>query len=333
MTMPDAVGSKTAQVTDEAIDAAVTVVPFSRKHGVYFADVEVVLSTSTSQTRFGASSVGLDEKLTVARCKSELAERWAAVEWLASGEPLVERDLVSHAPRGVIACPSGQRRLDATGFCAGPAADTAAVLRHGLLEIVERDAVVGFFDANDGTLVQITSGVPSAVGKVADRWGVRIETYQLSGSVNGVSTVLALASRIDGSAGAIGTACRPSVHHALSAACCEALMMYTTARHCSRLGSVESSYAGVLWASNNISSLRQQLRQRVTGSTADPADGSPTAGPDGLIPAVQRYFGVRPTYVQLQTRALRLRTIRAWRVMVEGARSPADATLDPWPVG
>jgi hypothetical protein len=335
MTLPDAIDPKAQVVAEDSVDAAITVVPFSRKYGVYFADVEVVLSTSTSQTRFGASSLGLAEKLTIARCKSELAERWAAVEWMASGESLVSRGLTDHLPLGVRTAPSRHQRLDATGFCAGPVADTAAVLRHGLLEILERDAVVRFFDDNDGSLLQITSGVPDPIARVAARWGVRIEAFQLTGggSLSGVSTVLALASRTDGSAGAIGTACRPSMQRALSAACCEALMMYTTARHCSRLASVASGYSGVLWASRNITSLREQFRQRVTGSIADPADGPPAVRPEALISAVERHFGAPATYVQLRTQALQLRTIRAWRVMVDGARSPAEATLDPWPIG
>lgn len=313
-------------LTDALASRATKLFPFSRKYGVYFADAEIVVRRGEfSETRIGASSLAVGADLAIRKCRNELVERFAQWDWETTDEALPECDLLTAKQLGTT-LPRHGRRRDASGTCAGPISHRQAILTHGLLEIVERDAVARFFDHGDGDLYEVVTRPAAPLVTLAGRWGLALHMYGIW-QPDLPPTAIALASR-GTEAGAIGTAARLSLSGAVTAATCEALMMYTTARHWSRQSDLVTAYEGVVWASNNIMELRGEL---AAAAAASPVPAH--QGPPGLVAAVSAHFGARPTFIAYPLRNVDVAGVGAWRVSVAGATSPAVATRTPWPLG
>lgn len=311
---------------DELADRAVCLVPFSRKHDLYFADAELVLRQGSETRVLGASSLAFGATVAAERCKSELLERWAQHAWERAGRPPLDQvGMRSGQPLGRDA-PSAPGRPDATGTCAGPVGRRADVLEHGLLEVLERDAVTRLLDDGEGTLRETSAEVPVGLDRVGRRAGGTFELWVVD-RPRMPPTSVALFS-VGDEAGAIGSACRLDEQAAGAHAAAEALMVFTTARHWARRDDVPASCAGVVWASTHIGELRDELRARVTTAAGAPRE---PVGP--AVDAAASWFGAEPRYCELPLAGAALARRAVWRVSVPGARSPAQVGRSPWPLG
>jgi ribosomal protein S12 methylthiotransferase accessory factor YcaO len=328
----------TAAVTDELprpllhdrlVEQAITTYAFSRRFELYFASVQLVVRDGDTVTPVGASSLALGEPLARAKCRSELLEHWSNTAWERSGSPPLEwAHLWSGGAVGPPPAPANPTRRDATGLCAGPTQSRSRVLLHGLLEVLERDAVTRFFDRGEGRLRRTDSGpLPEALVRVGRRWGGSFECFVAEGET--LPPVAIVVYSRPGGAGAIGSACRLQPGQAVAHAASEALMMYTTARHWTRRPVVAEPFRGVVWASRHINAVLDELSSAAS-------DALHVAAPltEAELPrAVAERFGADPCFCTLPPGGADLAGLGVWRVAVPGSRSPATVTRQPWPVG
>ncbi|MFF3313745.1 YcaO-like family protein [Streptomyces sp. NPDC002952] len=280
------------------------------------------------ETRLGASSLALGNGLALKKCKSEILERWAHFEWEASGSPELAHFKLCDGQRTDPYVEPETVRRDGSGMCAGPEVSRADILIHGLLEVIERDAVTRLLGFGGGRVIRIPVQLPTGLTALADRWGGDFENF-LCDTPGLPPVCITVFSTRRGDAGAVGSACRLNVNAASTHAATEALMMYTTARHWSRQAEVPPQYSGILWASRHMPEVREELR------SCCGFGGVPTAAltPKALMDAVVSRFGTEPKYLRYPVRAARFPGMGAWRVIVPGALSPAVITRQPWPIG
>jgi hypothetical protein len=314
---------------DALIERATRTFAFSRRHDLYFANAQVVVRHGDTAMPVTGSSLALGESLARAKCRSELLEHWSQTAWERSGcPPLLWTDLWSGCPVDPPPVPANPTRRDATGLCAGPRRAQARVRLHGLYEVLERDTVTRFFDRGEGRLRRPTAPLPEALAQVGRRWGGAFDCFVAEGDE--LPPVAIVVYSRGGAAGAIGSACRLDPDEAIAHAASEALMMYTTARHWSRRDAVAEPVRGVVWASDNIASVLDELRD---ASTARSPLRSPRLTEADLPSAVSDRFGASPRACVLPSGGADLADLGVWRVAVPGASSPAMVTRQPWPVG
>ncbi|MFE5327296.1 YcaO-like family protein [Embleya sp. NPDC056575] len=319
--------------------AATTVFPFCEKRGVYFADAEIVVTAARRRTSIRGTSLGFGRRLSALRCRSELMERWAHLEWELDGRPLLSgRGMAGDTEYSGLAQPgTGDTcaHIDGSGYCAGPEERTNEVLAHGLREVIERDSVVRVFDRAEFPLYRSIADVPESMDcllrgqkATAETWTVRRPELP--------PTVIALVSSSRRDAAAVGTSCQYSERNAVTRAVLEGVMMLTTVRHTRRAHHRPREMHGILWAADHGTLLRGELQSLTTRGA--PQHRPPQAGPPphdlpSLVAAVRATFTDEPVAVAFPLRRSRVSNIRAWRVVVPGALSPALARRDPWPIG
>jgi ribosomal protein S12 methylthiotransferase accessory factor YcaO len=317
-------------VLDEDLLARATrVFPFSRRDRIYFADVEIILRSHG--IALGGSSLAFGREQAIAKCRSELLERWAHLEWELDGSPPLcgeGMDSESHYPDAIVTPPEGgPQRLDATGYCAGPIACAADILRHGLFEVLERDCMVRIFDRRDSMIRVSASDVPASLEGLLRRQLAQAEVFLVDRAPL-PPTAIAVVRGYDGRSGAIGSACKLTPPNAAAAAVLEGVMMLTTVRHQQRSSDAAPHMRGLLWASRNITHLREELRERLSRrQTSGAAVGADPAR------AAEQLFGDEPVVVRFPIRRTSFEQIGVWRVRVPHAYSPLDAERQPWPIG
>ncbi len=320
---------KYSVLSDSLADKAIRVFPFSHRLGLYFADTELIVRFRDSVTEIGASSLAFGEAVAATKCKSELLERWAYIEWQWDGCPNLKQ--IGFWSDKSLGYPSkiAVSRRDATGMCAGPEQIRSRVLLHGLLEVLERDAVTRLFDRGEGILRSPVSTLPDELIRFADRWRGGFEIFVFDRWYHPpVAIVMFFTKR--GDAGAIGTACRLSEYDACVHAATEAIMMFTTARHWARQPSVPPQYAGLVWASRSVAVLSQELwSHHVTKAS----HGDASVIEAHLPQIVADHFGSEPSFCKFPTKTSTLAGLGVWRVSVPNTLSPASVTRSPWPIG
>jgi hypothetical protein len=320
-----------AGVLDDALlHRAVRTFPLSRRLDVHFADAELILRSGSMRTALGASALTIGRFLAIAKCRSELVERWAHHLWVRGGSPALVATGMCSGTASVLDGPVPAVRADATGLCAGPWQQRASVAMHGLLEALERDAVTGVLDEGDGIVRPAHVLPPPAYVTLARRWNGSIHLFTVD-RCGLPPTALAVFVTEGAHAGAIGAACRVTESDACAHAIEEALMMFTTARHWTRQASVPDAYAGIVWASKHIAQLLDELRQPALRPS--PPAGGPGPGPDQIAAAVRDHFQSEPLCAELPVPHASLDGTGVWWVSIPGARTPATATRSPWPFG
>ncbi|MEV6758252.1 YcaO-like family protein [Streptomyces sp. NPDC051214] len=321
-------------LNDAQVAAATSVFPFCGKRGIYFADAEVVVTRGRRRVSLRGTSLGFGRELSELRCRSELMERWAHLEWELDGAPKLcgngmetGRTYSDLVQSGIGEAPG---QLDGSGYCAGPTASTDRIWAHGLLEVIERDSVVRVLDRHLLPLHDATSRIPQSLRCLlrgqqahAEAWIVRRPGLP--------PTAMALIGSFDGAAAALGTSCKYTEPDALTRAVLEGVMMLTTVRHTQRMKVRPPHMDGILWASEHSSLLGDELRamtaDRQTEGGRAPRDLS------SLVAGTCASFGEEPVAVRFSTRRSRVCDIEVWRVQVPGALNPAMVERRPWPVG
>ncbi|MFE1383471.1 YcaO-like family protein [Streptomyces sp. NPDC058740] len=319
---------------DAHVAAATSVFAFCKKQGIYFADAEVSVTINRRKISLRGSSLGLGEELSRRRCRSELLERWAHLEWELAGSPELTGRGISTGQTYTGLLQPGMAAAgedpDGSGYCAGPAPDKHHIVAHGLMEVIERDSVVRLFDRHEVSLFDSTSSIPEALHcllrgqkAAAEAWIVQRPGLP--------PTAVALVRCQSTGAAAVGTACKYTDHDAIYRAVLEGVMMLTTVRHTLRMDTPPPQMDGILWASNHSTALREELRAkqatRATAPTHIPEDLS------ALAAGVQSALGSEPIAVHFPLKRSRVSATEVWRVLVPGALNPAQAKRKPWPVG
>ncbi|TXL87713.1 YcaO-like family protein [Streptomyces sp. IB2014 016-6] len=321
-------------LNDAQVVAATSVFPFCAKRGIYFADAEVIVTSGRRRISLRGTSLGFGRELSELRCRSELMERWAHLEWELNGSP----ELCGHGMEtGRAYSGLGQPGIDelpgqpdGSGYCAGPAASTDGILAHGLLEVIERDSVVRVLDRHMLPVHDATSHIPESLlcllrgqQATAEAWTV----YRAGLPPTAVALVRSLNS--DGAA--LGTSCKYTERDAVTRAVLEGVMMLTTVRHAKRMKSRPPHVDGILWASDHSAALRDELRTMTTARQTELS--RPPRDLPSLLAGARAAFEDEPVAVRFPLRRSRVSDIEVWRVQVPGALNPALAERRPWPVG
>ena len=312
------------------LDRGVTVLPWDLRHGLYFADVELVISTGTHSLTVAGSGVAGSAATATARCYSEFYERWCQLNWQLAGRSLTSYDLLTGEPAGVLEPPRGGRP-DSTGSCAHGRGFERDALLHGLLEVVERDAVVRLLDRRLGHTVRVPPDAGPAVTRTAGRWGVVLRCYAIAGlwSTAHAYTVVAVA-RGARHGGALGAASHFRLDLATEAACQQALMMYTTALH-QRRRAEPAGFADLVRTADHIDDILAELDDAGSAGALPAVLTGATVG--DLAEGVRQVFGQPPRYLRYHPYGLAVGDRVSLRVAVDGALDPRCVTRTPWPVG
>jgi hypothetical protein len=318
---------------DAHVAAATSVFAFCEKHGIYFADAEVIVTIARRRISLRGSSLGFGRELSRRRCRSELLERWAHLEWELQGSP----ELIGHGigtgqtyPGLLQPGMAAGEEPDGSGYCAGPATEADRILAHGLMEVIERDSVVRLLDRHELSLRGSTPSIPEALHCLLRGQKAVAETWTVQ-RLGLPPTAVALVRCRSTDAAALGTACKYTEHDAVSRAVLEGVMMLTTVRHTLRMDSPPPQMDGILWASNHSTALRDEL-----SSKAATRDTSPAPTPNdlpALATGVRSVLGSEPIAVHFPLKHSRVSATEVWRVLVPGALNPAQAKRRPWPVG
>ncbi|GGZ20006.1 YcaO-like family protein [Streptomyces nitrosporeus] len=320
-------------LNDALIAAATSVFPFCSRQHIYFADAEAIVTSARRKISLRGTSLGFGERLSRLRCRSELMERWAHLEWELDGSaPLTGRGMASGCTRvGLLQPGSGQSPddVDGSGYCAGPQSDQDRTLVHGLMEVIERDTIVRILDRHALPLVEATAVVPESLQCLLG--GQRAQAQVWIARRPGLPpTALALITTQAGDAAALGTACKYTETQAVTRAVLEGVMMLTTVKHTQRLDSRPPQMQGILWASDQHTALRDELMAMT--APFEPTDHGP-GDLHALVAGTVEAFGDEPVAVRFPTRRARVTDIDVWRVVVSGALNPATAERRPWPIG
>lgn len=302
------------------IDDAALVVPLSSAADVHFAAVALGARRGGRHLRVQGTSVAVTAALARTKARMELLERIAQQEWIDAGAPA----LPVHPYPGPVVGPGVDRptreadRRDATGFCAGP--DRALALRHGLLEAVERDAVVQVLD-RAAPVLRATCDDQRARRLLADQRAEADAFVHVS--AGGLPTALVVARSTSGPGAAVGTACAPDLAAAVSRAVCEAVMMLTTARRACRSSTTDPALGGVVWAARHGDDLVGELDDLCVG----------VAQHETRSDALPASVTSRASFAEVPLTWVRAAGVGVWRVFLDGGLTFGDVRRTPWPVG